>query len=98
VLEVGGGLDLGEKALAADDGCQLGLEDLEGDLAMVLEILGQVDGGHAALAELTLDRVAAGQGGVQALDDSGRVSHDVNSRGGWPERQGLDRQRYPLQG
>ncbi len=62
VLEAGGGLDLGEEALAADDGAQLGVEDLDGDLAAVLQVLGEIDGGHATLAELALEAVAVGQG------------------------------------
>ena len=61
VLEVGGGLDLGQEALGADDGGEFGAEDLDGDGAIVLEVVGQVDRGHAALAELALDAVAVGQ-------------------------------------
>ena len=57
VLQVGGDPDLGEEAVAADDGAQLGMEDLDGDLAAVLQVLGEVDGGHAALAELALEAV-----------------------------------------
>ena len=58
MLQAGGGLDLGEEALAADDGGELGVQDLDGDLAVVLEVLGEVDRGHAALAELALEAVA----------------------------------------
>jgi hypothetical protein len=46
----------------------LGLPDLECDFAVVLEIVGQVNDGHAALAELALDAVAAVEGRVQAGD------------------------------
>ena len=49
MLEVGGGLDLGEEAFGADDGGEFGAEDLDGDGAVVLEVVGEVDGGHAAL-------------------------------------------------
>ena len=59
MLEVGGGLDLGQEALAPDDGCEFRFQNFQRDLSLVLEVLGQVDGGHAALAELTLDGVAA---------------------------------------
>ncbi len=61
VLEVGGGLDLGEEALGADDGGEFRAQDLDGDGAIVLEVVGQVDRGHAPLAELALDAVAVGQ-------------------------------------
>ena len=43
-------------------GGEFGLELLERDLAVVLEILGKVDGRHATLAEMSLDAVAAGKG------------------------------------
>ena len=66
VLEVGGDLDLGQEALAAEDGGELGVQDLDGDLAAVLEVLGEIDGGHAALAQLALEAVAVGQGRREA--------------------------------
>ena len=62
MLQVGGDLDLGEEAVAADDGAELGMQDLDRDLAAVLQVLGEVDGGHAALAELALDAVAVDDG------------------------------------
>ena len=49
----------GQEALGTDDGCELGLEDLQRDLAFVLQVIGQVDRRHAALTELTLNGVAA---------------------------------------
>jgi len=62
VLEIGGGADLGQEAFGAHHGRQLGLEDLEGHLPVVAQVLRQVHRGHAALAELALDAVAAGKG------------------------------------
>jgi len=41
---------------------QLGPQHLERHLAIVLEILGEVDGGHPTRTELALDRVAIGEG------------------------------------
>ena len=35
MLQVGGRLDLGQEALGTDDGRQLGLENLEGDLTLM---------------------------------------------------------------
>ena len=40
---------------------RLGLQHLERHLALVLEILGQVDGGHAALPKLALDAITIDQ-------------------------------------
>ena len=71
MLQVGRRLDLGEEPLGAHDGGQLGLEHLERDLPLVPEVFGQVDRGHAALAELALDAVAALEGRVQAGDGIG---------------------------
>ena len=61
VLQVGGDLDLGQEPLAADHGGELGVQHLDGDLAAVPQVLGEVDDGHAALAELPVDAVAVGQ-------------------------------------
>jgi len=71
VLKGGDGPDLAQEALGADDGGELGAEDLDGDLAAVLQVLGQVDRGHAALAELALDAVAAAEGGGERVGHCG---------------------------
>ncbi len=47
-----GKLDLAEEAFAGQRFGDIGAEDLYRDLAPVLAIVGEVDGGHAALAEL----------------------------------------------
>ena len=61
-----GGLDLGEKAIGADDGGELGAQHLHRDLAIVLQIVREIDGGHSAGAELVLETVAIGQRGDEA--------------------------------
>jgi len=70
VLHLGRGLDLDDEPLGAEDGGKLGLQDLDRDLAVVLQVLGQVDGGHATLAERPLDSVAAGQ---RLIEATGRI-------------------------
>ena len=65
--------DLPHEAVAADHGGELGLQDLEGDLAVVLEVFGELDGGHAALAELALDAVTGGQRRGQARIEVGQT-------------------------
>ena len=79
MLQVGGDLDLGEEAVAADDGGELGVQDLDGDLAAVLQVFGEVDGGHPALAQLALEAIAVGEGGGEA---GGRYGHVRLSIGG----------------
>jgi hypothetical protein len=61
VIELGGDTDLVQKPLGAECRGELGSENLHRNLAVVLEILGEVDGGHAAGAEFTLDLVAIGE-------------------------------------
>ena len=60
VLELGGGLDLGEEALVSQSGSQLGTEHLHSNPAAMPQVPREIDGGHAALPELPLDGVAAG--------------------------------------
>ena len=67
VGETGGELDLAEEPLGADRGREVGPEDLEGDLAVVAEVLGQEHDGHAALTELALEAVAAGETALELL-------------------------------
>ena len=50
-----------EEPLGADHGGELGAQHLERDLAIVPEVVRQVDRGHPALAQLALDPVAVGQ-------------------------------------
>jgi hypothetical protein len=73
MLEIGGGGDLGQEPLGPDDGGKFGAQDLDRHLAVVLEVFGQVDGGHAALAELALDAIAVGQRRCEALQSSTRA-------------------------
>jgi hypothetical protein len=98
VLQVRRRLDFGQETLGSDDGGQLRLEDLEGDLSTVLQVVGEVDGGHPAFAELALDAVAVDQGGGEAGGDVGhgrwveKVAEDPapavrwQVEGGWGER------------
>ena len=85
MLKVGGGPDFPQEPLGAEHRGQLGPEHLDGDLAVVLAVVGQVDGGHAALAQLALDLVGIGQGGLQATEEIGH----------WPAREGKSQYRSP---
>ena len=57
--------DLAGEALGAEHRAQLGPEHLDRHLAVMLEVVRQVDRGHAAPAELALDGVAARQRGAE---------------------------------
>ncbi|HEX9894208.1 MAG TPA: hypothetical protein VGA78_09810 [Gemmatimonadales bacterium] len=79
MLQVGGGGDFLEKPLRSDDGGQLRPHHLERDPALVAQVMGQVDGGHATRAELTLDAVAVGQ---RRVVDQGIGRQPINSTAG----------------
>ena len=79
--EPGGDPDLADEPLRAEDRAQLRPEDLERHLAVVLEIVGEVDGRHAAAPELALEGVAVGEGSGEAGELIG-VGH-VPRYGGW---------------
>ena len=66
VLETGGDLDLAQEPVGAERDCKLGAQDLQGDGAAVSQVLGEVDRRHPTATELVLDRVAPGEGGLQA--------------------------------
>ena len=57
MVEPGGDPHFAEKAIGADDGAQVGTKHFDGDLAVVLQIAREVDGGHAARADLALDGI-----------------------------------------
>jgi hypothetical protein len=60
VLQVGRRANLGEKALGAECGGQVRVQHLDRDIARVLEIVREIDGGHATGAEFTLKEIAIG--------------------------------------
>ena len=67
-------LDLVEEAVAAEGGRQLGPEHLDRHPAMVPDILGQVDGGHSAAAELAFEHVPIPQSVGEPRIDWGHES------------------------
>ena len=62
MLEPSGRADLAQEALGPERVSQLRMQDLEGHRSVVLEVPGEVDGGHAAAAELALECVAVAAG------------------------------------
>ena len=60
MVELGGDRDLAQEPLGAERVGEFGVEDLDRHGAVVLEVVREVDGGHAAVAELALDAVAVG--------------------------------------
>ena len=48
MLEPGDGANLTQEALGAEGGTELGVEDLQRDRSVVLEIVGEIHPGHPA--------------------------------------------------
>ncbi len=67
----GRNLYLIEESVAAENSGEFRPHHLHRHLAFVLQVLGEVDGGHAARTEFPLDFVAVGEGGREAGADLG---------------------------
>ena len=81
--EPGGEADLALEALRPERGGELGVEDLQGDGAVMLEVVGEIDGRHAAAPELALEAVAVLQSGGERLGDVGHADGGVSSQSRW---------------
>jgi hypothetical protein len=66
--QIGGRLDFPEEAFSSQRSCQVGGEDLQGDLPLMAKVLGQEDGGHASASDLSLDRVPVAQSNLQRFE------------------------------
>ena len=66
MAEPRGDLDLAQEAIGPDGVGELRLEQLDGDLAAVPQVVGEIDGGHPAAADHALDAVAAGERRTEA--------------------------------
>ena len=74
VLQTRRRADLALEALWPQRGGQLWMQDLEGDLAVVLEVVCEVHRGHATPPQLTLEPVAVSQATLEALGKVGQRS------------------------
>src|SRR5688572_3024978 len=61
MLQIGGRFDFTQKAIAAQYQSQLGLQNLEGNPAIVTDISREIDRSHPTGADFALDGVAAGE-------------------------------------
>ena len=65
MFEVTRCLDFREEAVDTNRGCDFGSQHLDGDVALVLQVAREVDGRHAAGAELAFDSIARRESGRQ---------------------------------
>ena len=80
MLQFGGGLDLTEKPLATKCRAQVRMQHLDGDIAIVLEVVGAVDGRHATGTEFAVDAVSVMEGGGESGLDVSHMSLKVRPR------------------
>src|SRR4029078_8628630 len=85
MLQLRRDLDLAQEPLGAEHYAELRLQHLQRDFAVVLQVMREIDGRHAALAEHAFDAVPIGQGAgerVVLLCAGGRdvVWHTVSDR------------------
>jgi hypothetical protein len=72
MLKPGGDSDFTEEAVGTDRCGQLGAENLDGDGPIVSGVMGQINGGHAALADQALDGIAPFERSTQLVE---RIGH-----------------------
>src|SRR5947208_571481 len=101
MVEPGGDGDLPEKPLGTERGRDLGSQHLERDGPVMLQIVGQMDRGHAAPTQLPLDAVATSQSRGETLrtklereqqlplDAALRITEQVASALDYAHRQGV---------
>ena len=68
-------LDLDGEPVGAEHRGQLRFEHLDRDFAIVREIRGEIDGGHAAGAQFPFDPVTAGECRTESVGGKGRRRH-----------------------
>ena len=68
MLQIRGCLDLGEESFCADCNCELRFQYLDCDLAIVLEVFGEIDRRHATCAELPVNAVSVGKCSAKSLE------------------------------
>ena len=69
MLESGGDANFTLKAFRPEHRCQVRVEDLERNLAVMLDIVCQVHGGHATPAQLALEQVPISQGLLELVGE-----------------------------
>ena len=67
MLQSRGRADLREEPLAPECRAKIGVQHLDRDVAIVLEVAGEIDHGHTAVADLALDGVVALEGGRELI-------------------------------
>ena len=75
MLQICRDLDVAQESFGAQHFAEPGLQHFDGDITIVLDVVREIQGGHAAGTEFALDAIAVGQGGSEALHHA----HDANA-------------------
>ena len=86
VIQLGGQADLGQETFPPQHSGELGPQDLECHLALVLQVCRQVDRGHSSASEFPLDQVPIPRRASVSVGDAGLMLSGGRSfdRRGWP--------------
>jgi hypothetical protein len=80
MLQVGGDADFAKEPLRAQRGGELGPDDLDGDLAIVLEVVSQEHDRHSTTPELPVERVLTSQAVLQPRAEVGQLGSSVGRK------------------
>ena len=86
MVETRGDLNLAEKPDRSYLRGDVGAEDLDGNRALVLEVMGEVDPCHPTLAQLPLESVAGSESRLETVERVGHYRPLIIHRGCPPER------------
>ena len=95
MLETGRDLDLAQEPLGAQRGGQLRAEHLDGDLAVVLQVVREVNVRHPAAADFSAEVVAGRERGPQAIDHALHTGTHETPRGAGRNTATWRRDREP---
>ena len=79
MLQARGGADLSQEPFAAERRAQVGVQHLNGHIAIVLEVVRELHGGHTAGTELAVDAIATAKDGAQSFHGFDHVASPVAS-------------------
>jgi hypothetical protein len=85
VLQPGRDLDLAEEPIGSYGCRELWPKDLDGNFALVPDVIGQVNSGHATFANEALDGIALSERGAQQFE---RIGHERASEAWTKQLQG----------
>jgi len=73
MVQLRGDSERAQRPLRAEGGGELRAEDLDGDSAVMLHVVGEEDDCHPAVAQLALDGMATAEGGPELRRDGAQV-------------------------